>query len=88
MEKSIAISILNVYVSDEVSKVIMSSLASGFSVRIEDYSIEPYNNEVPSTLYTELPLYLIEEESNLNLCASKSVNRNIDINRGQQCPCR
>ncbi len=75
--KSVAFSILNVCVSDEISKVVQSSLTSGFRVRIEDYSIETYNNEVPSTLYTDLPLHLIEEESGIYLTTSDAL---ININ--------
>ena len=70
-EKSVAFSILNVSLSEEAYKVILSSLTSGFRVPIESYSIDSYNREVPSTLYTDLPLYLVEDESGLYLTTSE-----------------
>ena len=70
-ERSVAFSILNVNVSDEISNVIQSSITSDFNVPIEDYYIESYSNEVPSTLYTDLSLYLKEEESGIYLTTSE-----------------
>ena len=70
-ERSVAFSILNLSVSDEVSKILLSSLTSGFCVPINTYSIESYSSEVPSTLYTDLPLYIIDKDSGLYFTTSK-----------------
>lgn len=70
LEKTITFSILKVSLSGPDTKVILSSLTSGFNIPIDSYEILSYTNEVPSTLYTELPLLLIEENSQFRLIAN------------------